>query len=215
MKKKEILNRAKLRKASYSALHSQTKEQKPPQPVPSNTKKPKPAPTDEKEHFADWESPGWKEQYEALNNKYLFLMAEYANYKKNSIKQMESLRKYEGQYLIHKLLTVVMDDFDRAMERELTEQNISDFKKGILMIYNNLKNTLQKLGVKEAGDKGELFDPNIHNALDAVSNKEIPPDHIVHIVKKAYFFHDKLIRPAEVIVSRKSTVTEKNQDGNE
>ena len=153
----------------------------------------------------------WKTKYEEVNRKYQFLMAEYANYKKQNFKQMENLRKYEGQGLIRDLLDKVVDNFELALKQNLTEQNSADFKKGVQMIYTQLKAFLQEAGVKEAVQIGEPFNPAFHNALDSQPAENIPPDHILHIIKKAYLFHDKLIRPAEVIVSRKST-KEKAQD---
>ena len=59
-------------------------------------------------------------------------MAEYANYKKYNIKQLENLKKYEGQFLIQKLINSVVDDFDRAIEQNVIESNIEEFRKGIL-----------------------------------------------------------------------------------
>ncbi len=146
----------------------------------------------------------WEAQYESLNNKYQFLLAEYANYKKNSLKQMENLRKYEGQHLIQQLLTKVIDSFERALEQELNQQNIPEFKKGIYMIYENLKNLLKETGVKEVPCKGQPFDPSVHCALDSAPSTEVPPEHVLYVIKKPYFLHDKLIRPAEVIVSKKN-----------
>lgn len=146
----------------------------------------------------------WQAQYEALNNKYQFLLAEYANYKKNNLKQMENLRKYEGQHLIQQLLTKVIDSFERALEQELNQQNIPEFKKGIYMIYENLKSLLKETGVKEVPCKGQPFDPAMHCALDSAPSTEIPPEHVLYVIKKPYFLHDKLIRPAEVIVSKKN-----------
>lgn len=144
-----------------------------------------------------------KEQYKALNKKYQFLMAEYANYKKNSLKDLENFRKYEAQHFIQHLLSEVIDHFDRAMEQEINTQNAQDFKKGISMIYTNLKKLLEKKGVKEIDCKGKAFDPAFHCALDSAPSEQVPPEHILHVIKKAYLFHDKLIRPAEVIVARK------------
>ncbi|MDE0119433.1 MAG: nucleotide exchange factor GrpE [Bdellovibrionales bacterium] len=167
-----------------------------------------------KEHELNQAEQKRKEEYAALNTKYHFLMAEYANYKKNNIKKLESIRKYEGQHLIYKILTSVIDDFDRAVEQELTEKNLLDFKKGITMIYNKLKQLLKEVGVKEIDCTGALFDPAIHCAVDSVVSKEVPPEHIIHVIKKAYFFHDKLIRPAEVIVSQKSPIKTLEQNKN-
>ena len=85
-----------------------------------------------KDSFAEKQNEGaenGKEEYEKLNKKYQFLMAEYANYKKHSMKQLADLRKYEGQFLIQKLIDSVVDDFDRAMTQNLTENNIEEFRK--------------------------------------------------------------------------------------
>lgn len=148
-------------------------------------------------------SENWKEEYEKLNKKYHFLMAEYANYKKHNMKQLTDLRKYEGQLLIQKLIHSVVDDFDRAVTQNLTESNIEEFRKGILMIYEKFQNLLKEIGVKEVACEGKAFDPAIHHALDSTPSEEIPPEHIIKVLKKAYSFHDKLIRPAEVIVSQR------------
>ena len=220
MKKKQPPRHAQPRKLhkKTTPIPDSTEEQRVSVPNPPKRKSPDFSTTaSEKENeLINQESPKIKEQYEALNNKYQFLMAEYANYKKNNIKKLESIRKYEGQHLIHKLLTSVIDDFERAIEQDLTEQNMLDFKKGILMIYNKLKHILKEMGVKEIDCKGAPFDPAIHCALDSVANEDIPPEHIVYVIKKAYFFHDKLIRPAEVIVSQKSKINtlEQNKDVN-
>lgn len=144
----------------------------------------------------------WKEEYEKLNKKYHFLMAEYANYKKHSMKQLTDLRKYEGQSLIQKLIDSVIDDFDRAVTQNLTENNIEEFRKGILMIYEKFQNLLKEIGVKELACEGQAFDPALHYALDSAPSKDIPPEHIIKVLKKAYSLHDKLLRPAEVIVSK-------------
>ncbi len=141
-----------------------------------------------------------QKQYKALENKHQFLMAEYANYKKNNMKLIENIRKYEGRELIRKITSQVMDDFEKALNQE--PRDISNFKKGILMIYGNLQQILSEAGVKSKGEQGDLFDPAVHSALDSVPHEKIPAEHIIHIVRKAYFLHDKLLRPAEVIVSR-------------
>ena len=179
-------------------------------------KKPTPArarPRVKKKSPASHERENWQEKYRALDNKYQFLMAEYSNYKKNNLKTMENLRKYEGQRLIQQIITKVVDDFDRALEQNVTEQNLDEFKKGILMIYENLKSILKERGITEINSTGVPFDPAIHSAMDSLPTEEMPPEHIVHIIKKAYCLHDKLIRPAEVIVSRaKTPLSSKKED---
>ena len=154
----------------------------------------------------------WKTQYEDLNKKYHFLMAEYANYKKNCLKDMENLRKYEGLEIVQQLLSRIIDPFDRALEQKLTTQNRDAFKKGMLMIYENLKNLLMEKGIKEIECKGQPFDPAFHLALDSVHNEEVPPEHILYVIKKGYVFNDKLIRPAEVIVAKEPLKTKETRE---
>lgn len=211
MKKKQNMNRRpkpRKKKLPHPPISSSNKVKKSTQDLSIQVK--------EKE-IVKQDEQNWQTQYEALNNKYQFLLAEYANYKKNSLKQLENLRKYEGQNLIQQLLTKVIDNFERALEQELNQQNINEFKKGIHMIYENLKNLLKEVGVKEINSKGQPFDPAVHCALDSAPSKEIPPEHILHVIKKAYFLHDKLIRPAEVIVSKKNEPNhlEQNQETSE
>jgi len=146
-----------------------------------------------------------QQQYEALNKKYQFLIAEYSNYKKQQLKQTENFRKYEGQQFIQTLITNVIDSFDLAIKQDLTDQNINEFKKGISMIYESLKKTMENIGVTAKGSKGDLFDPSLHCALGSAPSEKVPPGHVLQVIKKAYLFHDRLIRPAEVIVSEQNT----------
>ena len=149
-------------------------------------------------------------KYEELNKKYQFLLAEYSNYKKQSLKREQSFRKYEGLHLIQNLIQVI-DNFEMALEQEVKPQNFESFQKGVFMIQESFKATLKSYGVQTGGKKGEPFDPTFHNALESKATEEVPPGHILQVVKKAYFLHDKLIRPAEVIVSQKMGSHENKQ----
>lgn len=239
MPKNQNVNRPKPRKMrkKKSRDNSPIETKEPVSPAEINTKNSSPIP--EEKNLGDNKSPNplaetektvaqqkplsdpagqnWQEQYETLNKKYQFLMADYANYKKNCLKEIGNLRKYGGEHLIKQLLSLVMDNFDRALEKELNTQNIDDFKKGVSMIYANLKTLLKENGVKEIECQGQLFDPVFHYALDSAPSEEVPPEHILQVIKKAYLFHDKLIRPAEVIVAKniQKTTSHKSKDTGE
>ena len=153
--------------------------------------------------------------YTEMKKRYEFLLAEYSNYKKQSLKQQALLQKYEGKHFITNLLNQVMDDFDRAMNTESTEQTNESFKQGITLIYEKLNRLLKEFNIQEIPCKGKPFDPVVHSAISSVATKEIEPEHIVNVLKKAYLFHDKLLRPAEVIVSRKDTENSNKESSNE
>lgn len=171
----------------------------------TNTKKP----TQKKTLFKSFKKTDKQaepqKKYEELNKKYQLLLAEYANYQKHSFKQTQELRKYEGQNLIHTLIEKVIDNFDYALDQKITEQNKEQFQKGIMMIYTNFKNVLKEEGVIAVPCKDQPFDPTLHSALDFTTDTNLPPDHVVRVVKKAYRFKDKLLRHAAVIVSKKPT----------
>ena len=146
--------------------------------------------------------PSLQEEYTRLQRQYRFLQAEYANYKKQMQKQTEELKKYDGQFILQDFLNRVYDDFDRALKQEVSENSVKDFKKGMEMIYRSFQKILKEAGVRELNVQGALFDPINHIALGSVPSRKVPADHIAEVLKKAYLLHDKLIRPAEVIVSR-------------
>ena len=140
-------------------------------------------------------------KYKNLEKQYHFLQAEYANYKKQTLKKMEDIKKYDGENIIQSFIHNVKDNFERALEVDITTESINDFKKGIQMIYVNLQKVLSDAGVKELDCQGEQFDPIKHSAIGLESSDTIPSEHITRVLKKAYVFHDKVIRPAEVIIS--------------
>ncbi len=142
-----------------------------------------------------------KNQHDSLRKKYEYLSAEYANYQKQTNKQIDHLKKYDGQFFIENLLNSVIDDFDTAMEWNLTDKSLQDFKIGIQMIYDRFKKVLKNAGVIELESSGKPFDPAVHSAIGSASSDKVPPEHVLSVLKKAYMFHDKLIRPALVIVA--------------
>lgn len=140
-------------------------------------------------------------KYESLRKKHEYLLAEYANYQKQTNKQIDNLKKYDGQFFIENLLNSVMDNFDKAMECELTDSSFQDFKTGIQMIYDRFKKVLKNAGVMEVESFGKPFDPAVHSAIGSASSDKVPPEHVLNVLKKAYMLHDKLIRSALVIVA--------------
>ena len=162
--------------------------------------------------LSEKDSQNFKKLYSELKKRYDFLLAEYANYKRQTIKQQILSKKYEGQLFIKNLIDNVLDDFDRAMNINLTEETKEDFKTGIILIYENLQRLLKEFHIKESPCLKKPFDPTIHSAINSIDTDDIAPEHVVDVLKKAYFLHDKLLRPAEVIVSRpkKSLNTENN-----
>lgn len=130
-------------------------------------------------------------------DKLLRVMAEYDNFRKRSQKEKEMAYGDTKASTIAEFLPVY-DNFIRAMSAEATD--LDSFKKGIEMIFNQYDETFKKLGVESFGEKGETFDPNIHNAVMHGEDEELPENSISDVFSTGYKMGDRVIRPAIVKV---------------
>lgn len=130
-------------------------------------------------------------------DKLLRVMAEYDNFRKRSQKEKEMAYGDTKASTIAEFLPVY-DNFIRAMGAEATD--LDSFKKGIEMIFNQYGETFKKLGVESFGEKGEAFDPNIHNAVMHGEDEELPENSISDVFSTGYKMGDRVIRPAIVKV---------------
>lgn len=130
-------------------------------------------------------------------DKLLRVMAEYDNFRKRSQKEKEQAYGDTKASTIAEFLPVY-DNFQRAMSAEATD--LDSFKKGIEMIFNQYGETFKKLGVEAFGEKGETFDPNIHNAVMHGEDEELPENSISDVFSTGYKMGDRVIRPAIVKV---------------
>ncbi len=136
------------------------------------------------------------ELQEAKDN-LLRIMAEYDNFRKRSQKEKEQAYGDSKASVIGEFLPLY-DNFGRAESQEVTD--LESYKKGIDMIYGQFGEILKKLGVEEFGEKGETFDPNIHNAVMHDEDSEMPENSISDVFSKGYKLGDRVIRPAIVKV---------------
>lgn len=136
-----------------------------------------------------------------IRNDYLYLRAEFDNYKRNMIKERADLLKYGGERLAYDLVGV-LDVFEKALKTEVNSDNIESFKNGIELTALELKKVLEHHGIKEIPSLGEKFDPNLHEALTQAPSNEHQPNTIMDVFKKGYKFLDKTLRHAQVVVSK-------------
>jgi len=125
----------------------------------------------------------------------LRLTAEYANFRKRSEKEKQDSFNYSKAETIKELLPFI-DNLERALANEL--EDFEGLKKGVEMTYDSLMNSLSKLGVEVFGAAGEIFDPNLHNAVMHIEDENYKEGEIVDIFQKGYKINDKIIRPAMV-----------------
>ncbi len=137
------------------------------------------------------------EELAAEHDRLLRVMAEYDNFRKRSQKEKEQAYGDTKASTIGEFLPVY-DNFMRAMNAEAVD--LDSFKKGIEMIFNQYGETLKKLGVEAFGEKGDEFDPNIHNAVMHGEDDTLPENSISDVFSTGYKMGDRVIRPAVVKV---------------
>lgn len=143
-----------------------------------------------------------QEQAEKFKNDFLYLRAEFENYKRNAIKERSELAKYGAERLIRDFLDV-MDNFERALSMEVGPENYKTFQQGVQMTAQELRAMLTKHGVQEAKVEGLPFDPLTQEALSSEPTDKVPEGNVLRVFKKAYKLHDKVLRPAQVVVAKK------------
>ncbi|HEY5220828.1 MAG TPA: nucleotide exchange factor GrpE [Candidatus Paceibacterota bacterium] len=124
--------------------------------------------------------------------------ADFINYKKEEMKKMEDITRYGSEGLIKDLISV-MDNFDLALR---TLEKAGPVEKGIYLIRTQIEDILKKRGLEKIDLKpGDAFDPAIAEALSSVESEQ-PPGAIAQEIEPGYRLHEKVLRPARVIVSK-------------
>jgi molecular chaperone GrpE len=132
-----------------------------------------------------------------LRDQLLRAQADFQNFRKRSEREKADYFKYALGQSVLQILPVV-DNFERALA---AEGGSDEFRTGVELIYKQLREILQKLGLTEVGEEGEPFDPTRHEAVMREENSEIESHTVMAVLQKGYFLHDRLLRPAMVKVS--------------
>ena len=98
-----------------------------------------------------------------------------------------------------KALLPVIDNFESALS--VSSSQSSEFRTGIELIYKQLQDVLQKLGVKRLEAKGQPFDPRLHEAIEMVETDKAPDHPVVEELQSGYMLKDRLLRPSMVKVA--------------
>lgn len=141
-----------------------------------------------------------KAQADDYYNRLQRLQAEFDNFRKRTLKEKEELVKYASERVIGELLPVI-DNFERALEAAKNSQDFSALAQGVEMIFRQLGSVLGKEGLTPIEAVGQVFDPNLHEAIMQVDSEEHPANTVVEEVQKGYYLKDKVLRPSMVKVS--------------
>ncbi len=139
-----------------------------------------------------------KESYEKM----LRAAAEHENHKKRMQRESEDFRKFANESLIKALLPVV-DNLERAVESAGADPSKEKaIVEGVKMTLSGIYKVFEQFNLKSLESEGKPFDPNFHQAVMQQETAEHPENTVLKEMQKGYLLHDRLIRPAMVIVSK-------------
>ena len=139
-------------------------------------------------------------QIEKDRNDYLFLMADFDNYRKRVTREKADLLKNAAERVLLGLLPIV-DDFERGLAATQTAADAADVRKGMELIYSKLAKYLETNGVKAMETNGAPFDADFHEAIATVpAPDDDSKGKIIDTTQKGYMLNDKVLRHAKVVV---------------
>lgn len=150
---------------------------------------------------ADSELQKLKSERDTLLDRLARLQAEFENSRKRAAREQQEFRDFATADAIKALLPA-LDSFERALQTPSTQLN--EFRNGIELIYKQLQDALNKLGVRPVPAKGERFDPHVHEAIEMVNTTDVPDHQVMDELQRGYKLKDRLLRPAMVRVAQNS-----------
>ena len=148
-----------------------------------------------------------KAELAELQAKYLYLQAEYQNFRKRSVRDIADARSYAVASTLVPFLSVV-DYLGMAQSAAEQSDNLESLKQGMNMIIGEFDKALDELGVKKMKTAGVKFDPALHDAVGYEKSETVPEGMIIREWSGGFTMGEKLLRPARVLVSSGNTPDE-------
>lgn len=143
-----------------------------------------------------------KAQLEKEKKEYLFLMADFDNFRKRVVKEKAELIKNGAEKALKAILPIV-DDFERGLEATKDVEDAASVRSGMELIYNKFVKYLADNGVTPMETDGKAFDPDEHEAVAMIpAADESQKGQIVETTQRGYHLHDKVLRHAKVVVAQ-------------
>jgi len=168
----------------------------------------KPNQEDKQKDIDNQELSNEKEQTESLDDlkakitelegAVLYAKAETENFRKRSIDEMDKARKYAIENFASEIL-LVKDSLDSALM--VDESSLENYKEGMELTSKQLTSIFEKLNIKEVDPKGEVFDPNFHEAMTMVESDQ-DANTVISVMQKGYTLNERVLRPALVTVAK-------------
>ena len=142
-----------------------------------------------------------EKKYVEINEKYVRIYSEFDNYRKRTIKEKLDLIRNASEDMINSIIPIV-DDFERAIKLMENTNDIEAVKEGEKLIFSKLKSILEQKGLQEMKCEGEIFDPDLQEALAQIpATSEDLKGKVADVIEKGYYLNDTVIRHAKVVVA--------------
>jgi molecular chaperone GrpE len=134
----------------------------------------------------------------------LRVTADFENFKKRAARERTEATQFANAALLQKLLPI-LDNFEMAQAAAQNAQGdkLASLQTGIAMIQQQLKSALAEAGLEEMDASGKPFDPTFHEAVSQQETDGVPEGQVIQQIRKGYKLHNRLLRPAAVIVAKK------------
>jgi molecular chaperone GrpE len=164
---------------------------------------------------AETELKAVQEEARETYDRLLRLSAEFDNYKKRTSREMRDVVRYANEKILKELLLVV-DNLERAID-SANQDNASEDSliQGIDLTLNEVLKILKRYDVQPVKALGESFDPAFHQAMMQQEVDDTPANMVIQEMQKGYIMHDRLLRPAMVVVSKAKNENAPDPDSNE
>ena len=152
-----------------------------------------------------------EEEAKETYDPFLRVSADFENYKKRASREMEEFRKYANQSLLKEMLSVV-DNLELAInssnDRKKADKTLIE---GLNLTLNEILRVFEKFNVTPIEAQGKTFDPTYHEAVMREETDDYPENSVISEFQKGYLIHDRLLRPAMVVVAGPKTTTRKDK----
>jgi molecular chaperone GrpE len=136
-------------------------------------------------------------------DRWIRLNADFENFRRRTLKEREEAHQFGHQALAKDLLPAV-DNLERATEaaRKSGVGDLESLLQGLELVQRDLESVLAKHGVTEVEALGQPFDPSMHEAIAQLPDDSVPANTVVKVFQRGYRLRDRLLRPAQVVVSK-------------
>jgi len=129
--------------------------------------------------------------------------ADFINYRRRMKQERDEVRT-AAQIAVLQQLLPVLDDLGRALEAAPPDLADDPWVQGLLLVAKRLTATLNQLGIQQVGKAGEAFNPHMYEAVATEARSDVPPGTVLNITRPGYAYRERIIRPAQVVVSNQN-----------